>query len=72
MSEQTVRVQNAGHFEGEIFYFEPPVEMITADQDGVPIGKSEMAKLDFTGATFAQGVSKSDVIEALLNADAAL
>jgi hypothetical protein len=51
-----------GHWEGSKFVFDEPITLIT--EDGTP---RTMREIDTEGMTLAGGITKDDVIHALVN-----
>lgn len=64
--EHHVQVDDAGHWQGDVFVFTPPIRMNGAT------GPVTMGRLDMSDAQLADGVSREDVISAFLNPIAAV
>lgn len=57
-------IEGAGHWDGDEFVFHEPVEMYV-DRDEQP---KRMRRLNFAGMTLTDGITREDVVHAMLNA----
>jgi hypothetical protein len=64
--QHLIKVEDAGHWHGDVFWFTPPIRMNGAT------GPVTMGRLDMSDAQLADGVSRDDVISAFLNPVAAV
>jgi hypothetical protein len=64
--EHLVKPADAGHWEGDVFHFVPPVMLLGKDAAGNRVTQ-EMEQLDLSTAELEPGVHRNDVVSAFLN-----